>query len=233
VQKLRIVFVCLTVLFLLGMSQSALASGTDPCPAVGDNLAGNCNILITIAANGSISTANGSATQPYDNLVKAGVGGGEDVTVGVINNSSSSVGALILTGAATTGDAGPFSFDETTGADAPCDPLLGTVSGSVTLAGCPNSPETSGSAFGFGAVNCGPNATGYEGPMNCFSNFASLTSGEVDFLSGGLAAGQSTWFALEAPAGLNLTVTQTPEPSSSLLLISGLGLFVLLRRAIA
>ena len=69
--------------------------------------------------------------------------------------------------------------------------------------------------------------------MNCFSNFASLTSGEVDFLSGGLAAGQSTWFALEAPAGLNLTVTQTPEPSSSLLLASGLGLFFLLRRAIA
>jgi hypothetical protein len=218
------VLVCLAVLFVLGMSQSALAGGTDPCPAVGDNAAGTCNVIITINADGSITTSNGSATQPYDNVVKAGLG--EDVTVGVINNSANAVLAFTVTGAPTGGDFGPFNFDETTALDGPCDPFLGT-----TAAGCP-SGESSGSAFGFGALDC-TNATGYEGPMNCFSNFSTFTTGTVNFLNGGLAAGDSTWFALEAPAGLNLTVTPTPEPASLLLLASGLGLFMLVRRALA
>jgi len=224
VRNIRTLLVCLAVLFVLGMSQSALANGTDPCPAVGDNAAGTCNIIITIAADGSISTNNGSATQPYDNAVKAGAG--EDVTVGVINNSANAVLAFTISGTPTGGDLGPFNFDETAAADGPCDPFLGT-----TAAGCP-SGETQGNAFGFGALNC-TNATGYEGPMNCFANFSTFTTGDVHFLNGGLAAGASTWFALEAPAGLSLTVTPTPEPASLLLLASGLGLFVLVRRAIA
>lgn len=224
-QKLRMVFVCLTLLFLLAMSQSASAGGTDPCPAVGDNAAGTCNILITIAADGSISTSTGSATQPYDNVLKGGAG--EDVTVGVINNSASAVTGLVLTGGATLGDLGPFDFDESSAGDAPCDPSLTT-----NPSGCPGG-ESTGSAFGFGPGNGCTTVTGYEGPMNCFSNFASLTTGTVNFLGSGLAGNSSTWFALEAPAGETLTVTATPEPRSLLLLASGVGLFVLLRRSSA
>lgn len=218
-RKLVIPLLCLAVFFVL-KPQSALAGGLEPCPAVGDNAAGTCNILITIAANGSITTTAGSATQPYDNVLK-GIGNGEDVTVGVINNSSATITALTLTGAATNGDLGPFNFDEASAMDGPCDPTLGSVGGSVQWAGCP-AGLTPGNAFPFGP-------TGYESSTNVqFSNFSSLTTGTVNFSNGILGPGDSTWFALEAPAGLNLTVTSAPEAGSMLLLVAGIALFGLL-----
>lgn len=206
----------LALLFVLS-SISAFAGPSDPCPAVGDNLANTCNILITIAADGSITTSNGAATQPYDNVVKGGAG--EDVTVGVINDSSSTVTSLTITGAPTGGDAGPFDFDESTAADGVCDPSLG-----VTPSNCPKG-LTIGNAFPFGP-------TGYESSLNVqFSNFASKTTGTVNFKNGILGPGNSTWFGLEAPAGLNLKVTPAPEPGSVLLFASGLlGLGGVLRR---
>lgn len=225
-RRLVVPLLCLAVFFVL-KPQFALAGSSDPCPAVGDNAAGTCNIIITIAANGSISTAAGAATQPYDNVLKGGIG--EDVTVGVINNSSSTITGLTITGAATGGDAGPFDFDEASAADGVCDPSLGSVAGSVQWSGCP-AGLTAGNAFPFGP-------TGYESSTNVqFSNFSSLTTGTVNFSNGILGPGDSTWFGLEAPAGLNLTVTPTPEPSSMLLLASGivlLGLMVTRRLRVA
>lgn len=207
-KRLLIPLLCLGVLIVL-KPQFALA-GTDPCPAVGDNAAGTCNIIITIAANGSITTTTGSATQPYDNVLKGGAG--EDVTVGVINNSSTTITQLTITGAPTGGDLGPFDFDEASAADGICDPSLGSVAGSVQWAGCP-AGLSAGAAFPFGP-------TGYESSTNIsFSNFASLTTGTVNFKNGILGPGNSTWFALEAPAGLSLTVT-APESSSMMLLLA-------------
>lgn len=206
--RLLIPLLCLGV-FIVLQPQFALA-GTDPCPAVGDNAAGTCNIIITIAANGSITTTAGAATQPYDNVLKGGAG--EDVTVGVINNSSTTITQLTITGAPTGGDLGPFDFDEASALDDPCDPTLGSVVGSVQWSGCPKG-LTAGNAFPFGP-------TGYESSTNIsFSNFSSLTTGTVNFMNGILGPGDNTWFALEAPAGLNLKVTTAPESSSMTLLL--------------
>lgn len=191
-------------------------AGTEPCPAIGVNPAGACNIVITIAPNGSIATTAGTATEPYDTAIYPKAA--DDVTVGVINNSSSTITSLTLTGMATADDHGPFSFDEYASGDGVCDPLLGLATGSVALP-C-SVGQTTYHAYPFGP-------TGYESSANVqFSNYSSWTTGTVNFLNGILGPGDSTWFGLEAPAGLNLQVqpTPTPEPSSVLLLATGVGL---------
>lgn len=72
------------------------ASGSNPFPHPPDPTATGCNVVITIASNGSVSTAITDST-PYENS--------EDIIVGVKNNSTSTVGSLALTGS------GIFGFD--------------------------------------------------------------------------------------------------------------------------
>jgi hypothetical protein len=72
------------------------ASGSNPFPHPPDPTATGCNVVITIAANGSVSTAITDST-PYEES--------EDIIVGVKNNSTSTVGSLALTGS------GIFGFD--------------------------------------------------------------------------------------------------------------------------
>lgn len=90
-------------LLLLGLAAGVALAGT-VCPTspgtgtatsngafahVPDAAATGCNVLITIAANGSISTTIPDASA-YD--------GSDDTLVGVVNNSSVPVGSLNLTG---------------------------------------------------------------------------------------------------------------------------------------
>ncbi len=84
---------------------SALAMAGTICPGAPtgttfthppDPTATGCNVVITIAANGSISTAIVDAT-PYESS--------EDAIIGVKNNSATPVGSLNLTGA------GVFGFE--------------------------------------------------------------------------------------------------------------------------
>jgi hypothetical protein len=72
------------------------ASGSNPFPHPPDPTATGCNVVITIAANGSVSTVITDATA-YENS--------EDALVGVKNNSGSVVGSLSLTGT------GVFGFE--------------------------------------------------------------------------------------------------------------------------
>jgi hypothetical protein len=81
----------------------AMAGTICPGAATGTNFvhppdpsATGCNVVITIASNGSVSTAVTDAA-PYD--------GSEDVLIGVKNNSGSSVTSLAITGS------GVFGFD--------------------------------------------------------------------------------------------------------------------------
>ncbi len=83
-----------TLCLLALASGSSLMAAAVPCPTVGTNAAytgagGGCNTEITIAANGSISTAVVNPN-PYDGV--------EDTLVGVINNSSAPVTSLNIAG---------------------------------------------------------------------------------------------------------------------------------------
>ena len=152
-------------------------------------------------------------------------------------NTNSDCGFIltIRTGGTITGApvAGAHPYD---GSD---DALIGVVNnsgavytGSFTLSGSGNG----GGLFGFDgdgicaytlASYCSSKSTGYEGPLNTFSNISSnQTTGIVNIT--GLAAGGSTFFSLESsPASISggggITIGgQTPEPSSIFLLATGL-----------
>jgi len=73
---------------LLAASAGKASALYTECPAIGSNT--GCAVLITIAANGGISTAIDNTQGPYDGI--------EDTLVGVLNNSSAPVASLNITG---------------------------------------------------------------------------------------------------------------------------------------
>lgn len=83
-------------------SQSTLATPTAPfneCPAI--NYSNSCAILFEFGAGGTVNTYFDTTQGAYD--------GSDDVLVGVLNNSSSTVYSLTLTGYGNGG--GIFDFD--------------------------------------------------------------------------------------------------------------------------
>lgn len=179
---------------------TASASAFPPCPAIG--FANGCNLIITISnsATGPVANSALGASAPYDGV--------EDQLVGVVNNSSSTVLSLGLTGS------NIFGFD----GDGAGNPGTGCVVNAGPPFPCPT-----GGPFG---------PTGYEGPHTSFT-ITNANAGLVNFL-GGLGSGGTAWFSLEEPAslsGLSARVNTVPEPASLLLLGTGLvGFAARLRR---
>ena len=130
--------------------------------------------------------------------------GSDDALVGVVNNSGSIFsGSIQLTGSGNGG--GIFAFD----GDGICTYT--------------NDPY------------CATATTGYEGPLNTFANInPGGTAGDV--VISGLADGATTFFSLESsPDSINqgggIVVGGIPEPTTFLLLGSGLaGLFLARRK---
>ncbi len=189
---------------LLGVGVASQAVHASPilppfneCPAVG--AAGSCSILFEFTTGGGINTYVDNSVGAYDSS--------DDTLVGVINNSSSIVNSLSLTGAGNGG--GIFDFESD-----------GIQSYGV---------DVSGTVF-----PTGYSITGYEGPNTYFSNITTTSifddTGTVNFI-GGLAPGASLYFSLESSPdsiqqGGGITPTN-PVPEPGTLALYGLGLSAL------
>jgi hypothetical protein len=181
-------------------------SGSNPFLHSPDNAATGCNVVITIAVGGGITTVVTDST-PYEES--------EDILVGVLNNNTTALSTLNLSGS------GIFGFD----GDGIC---------TFTFVG---------SSYCTASQTSGTDPGDYQGPTSTFSNFSSGNSGTVNFSPAIPANGGSSYFSLEgiptsslgASTGPTPTPapTATPAPSSMLLTITalaGLGFYFLSRR---
>lgn len=190
----------LASLVLVVALQATCAADSTPftqCPAIGFST--SCEALITVNPDGSATVQLDPAVSPLDGPIEDA---GEDVLVGVQNNSSLPLLSLTLSG------------DELFGFDG---------DGLCTYSGNPfsNPPIVPAPSF---CSNPGP--TGYEGPNNTFS-FSNENNGQVVFTIP-IAPGGSAYFSLEGvpqifSATANFTPTSdVPEPASLVLLGTGL-----------
>ncbi len=75
------------------MAATSTPAQAGVCPVITDTFgygATDCNILLTIAPNGSVSSSNPSGVPNYD--------GSEDVLVGILNNTSQTLNAFSISG---------------------------------------------------------------------------------------------------------------------------------------
>ena len=172
-------------------------SGATAFPQSPDNAATGCNVVITIAANGSVSAAVTDST-PYEES--------EDVLVGVVNNSASTVSSLALTGSDI------FGFD----GDGIC---------TFTFVGsgyCTGTTYTS-------------DPGDYYGPTSTFT-VTDASTGTVNFSPAIAAGGGSSYFSLEGAPTASIGVVvgtggggAVPAPSSITLLAVGFALVLLIQ----
>jgi cutinase len=143
------------------------------CPAIG--AAPSCEILLDVNANRSIQVLGDSSVGPYD--------GSDDTLVGVVNNSSSAVQAITVSGPSS----GLAGFD----GDGICTYATGGITGG-------SGPGFNGDSYCDAQQLSGTDPEDYEGPDNTFTlDPKSLDDVEVDFNGKGLAPGQYTYFSLE------------------------------------
>jgi hypothetical protein len=182
------------MLLLLG---SCAAWGGTVCPAAGgantfphppDPSATGCNVVITVNANGTTTVTVTDAT-PYELS--------EDVLVGVVNNSGSTVTSLALTGSDI------FGFD----GDGIC---------TFTFVG---SSYCSGTYY---KTDPGD----YAGPTNTFT-VTNGNSGTVNFSPGIAPGGGTAYFSLEGVPTVSLGVTVGTGPGSPVPALSTWGLVLL------
>ncbi len=164
------------ILAIVPGSANAASAPTPPfteCPAIG--AAPSCDILLVVNPDQTITVTGDSSVGPYD--------GGDDTLVGVVNNSSSAISAITVSGPGS----GLAGFD----GDGICTYAAGgTVGGSGS--------GFSGDSYCNAQQLAGTDPEDYSGPNNSFTlDPNSQDDVEVDFTGKGLAAGTSSYFSLE------------------------------------
>jgi hypothetical protein len=175
-------------------------AGASPFPAIG-NATGGPYAIIDITGGGNsplVGTIVAGSGQTYDN-------GNDDVYYGVENNTLATViRDITLTGS------GIFGFENDGIGAGPTYPGPGSC---LTTAPCTTKS---------GVDNSG----GYGGPISHFS-ITDVNDGSV-FFGMGLAPGDTTIFALEAPASTvsvtGINTAETPLPAALPLFAGGLGI---------
>ncbi len=197
VKKVFVVFLASAlgagVAMLVAAAASSGAGATPMCPSIGQG--SGCAYVITVNQNGSVSIAAGANTSGFD-----GKGEGDDVAVGVVNDSNAIVSSLALSGTSNV-----FGFD----GDGIC---TFTFTSPVSSNYC----ETNGPSGGASYTTTRNKTTGinpydYEGPDNTFTNITTTNkiagAGTIAFTTPLLPQG-TTFLSLEA-APTKTTATAT------------------------
>ncbi|MGA2950164.1 MAG: MBG domain-containing protein [Candidatus Sulfotelmatobacter sp.] len=187
---------CCTVFMVFAAPNRATAQTLDPCSGLNGvpsalpvGQATGCGVIITIPPSGQASAAP-TGEGPYD--------GSDDTLVGIINNSGAPLSSITLSAGTDI-----FGFD----GDGPCN--YAQFSNSIY-----SKPANPNDCFNYPAgvsttAQPGADPYDYQGPDNTFTNYGSLTTGTVNFITP-IPNGGSTWFALEGPPSGLSGVTFAP-----------------------
>ena len=185
--KLLVLFLGCALVAGSGVTVMAAASGgtgaTPMCPSIGAGA--GCAYVLTVNPSGSVSIAAGTNPASYD-----GRGEGDDVVVGVVNNSNAIVSSIALTGTSNV-----FGFD----GDGICtETFTSPVSSSYCQTNGPNGGPSFTTTRG---RTTGINPYDYQGPDNTFKNITTsgrtAGSGTISFTSA-LLPQATTFLSLEA-----------------------------------
>jgi hypothetical protein len=183
---------------LVAAAATSGVSATPMCPSVGGG--SGCAYVLTVNPSGSVSISAGADSASFDGGNR---GEGDDVAVGVVNNSNAIVTSLALTGTSNV-----FGFD----GDGICTySFTSPVSSSYCQTNGPNGGPSYTTSRG---RTTGSNPYDYEGPDNTFTNISTsgrtAGSGTIKFTTALLPQG-TTFLSLEV-APTKTTATATLQP---------------------